>query len=484
MSSLREQTISGIFWTISERFSNLFINFVIGIILARLLSPADYGTVGILMVFIAFSNVFVDSGFSSALIQKKNALASDFSTVFFFNLIVSIILYISIFFCAGLVANFYNQSLLTDLLRVLTLILIINSFSLVQNAQIVKNLNFKVLTKASVLSSVVSGIIGISLAFFGMGVWSLVFKTLSNNIIYTGMLWFFSKWKPSIVFDIKSFKEMFSYGWKLLVSGMLYTFSQNLFYLIIGKIYSPSDLGYYAKANSFSNLASSNITISIQKVTFPTLSRLQDDGVNLLKAYKKLLKSTIFITTFSMGMLFVIAEPSIIILIGEKWRLTIPLLKILCFGGLWYPINSINLNLLQAKGRSDLFLKLSIIKNTIFLLITLIASPFGINILVIVMAIYAFASVWINSFYTKKLIGYSSLKQILDILPSVLIVVFASVSTLILTLFLPEIYWLKLIISTALFSFFYIATSALFNLQELTETKNILINLLKNRNKN
>jgi O-antigen/teichoic acid export membrane protein len=318
------------------------------------------------MVFIAFSNVFVDSGFSSALIQKKNALASDFSTVFFFNLIVSIILYISIFFCAGLVANFYNQSLLTDLLRVLTLILIINSFSLVQNAQIVKNLNFKVLTKASVLSSVVSGIIGISLAFFGMGVWSLVFKTLSNNIIYTGMLWFFSKWKPSIVFDIKSFKEMFSYGWKLLVSGMLYTFSQNLFYLIIGKIYSPSDLGYYAKANSFSNLASSNITISIQKVTFPTLSRLQDDGVNLLKAYKKLLKSTIFITTFSMGMLFVIAEPSIIILIGEKWRLTIPLLKILCFGGLWYPINSINLNLLQAKGRSDLFLKLSIIKNTIF----------------------------------------------------------------------------------------------------------------------
>jgi len=481
MSSLKQKTISGLLWTFTESFANQFISFIFGIILARLLTPEDYGLVGMITVFVVIAQVFIDSGFSSALIQKQDIGNKDYSTVFVFNLSVSVFLYIIVFFGANFVAEFYERAILEDLLKVLALMLIFNALSIVQNTKLLKTLNFKVLTKVTVTSHILSGLIGVIFALTGFGVWSLVIKTITQSIINTGLLWFFSRWKPSFVFDFTSFKTMFNYGYKLLLSGLLDRLYQNIYFLIIGKIFSPATLGYFTRASQFKDLASKNITGTFQKVTFPSLAPLQNDDKALVQAYKKIIKNMMFITSFTMATLFVISEPLIIILIGEKWRASIPLLQLLCFVGVWYPIHALNLNLLKVKGRSDLFLKLEIIKKCIGFPVVIGMSFLGIEYLIIGSICTSIIALWINTYYTGKIVNYKTLQQLWDISPALFIAIISGVLTILISFTLPDIMWLKLILQLIMISGFFYLFSTIFKIKELPEMKNIILQLLRRK---
>jgi len=478
MPTLKQKTVTGLFWTFSETLGNQFSGFIVGIILARILSPTDFGLVGMIMVFVVISQAFVDSGLGSALIQKQDASDEDYSTVFIFNILTSLILYIIIFSVAGFISDFYEQAVLKDILRVVATVLIIDSIALVQRTKLTKDLNFKSLTKISLSSSLISGIAGIVFAFSGFGVWSLIYKTLIQHSLNATLYWFSTNWFPKLVFSKSSFKKLFNFSYKLLLSGLIDRIYKNFYVFIIGKIFSPSDLGYYSRASQFRDMASKQLTSTLQKVTYPVLSKLQDDNTSLMKAYRKVIVTSIFVTSFTMAAIFSISEPLIIVLIGEKWRQSIILLQLLCFAGTLYPIHAINLNLLTVKGRSDLFLRLEIIKKMIGFPVIIGMSFFGIKYMIIAGIGTSFIAFWINTYYTGQLIDYTGFRQMIDILPSLLLGAGSALLTYLISLTLPDIMWLQLIILSLSMTVFYILGSIIFKFEEFYEIKNILIGFL------
>ena len=478
MPTLKQKTVTGLFWTFSETLGNQFSGFIVGIILARILSPTDFGLVGMIMVFVVISQAFVDSGLGSALIQKQDASDEDYSTVFIFNILTSLILYIIIFSVAGFISDFYEQAVLKDILRVVATVLIIDSIALVQRTKLTKDLNFKSLTKISLSSSLISGIAGIVFAFSGFGVWSLIYKTLIQHSLNATLYWFSTNWFPKLVFSKSSFKKLFNFSYKLLLSGLIDRIYNNFYVFIIGKIFSPADLGFYSRASQFRDMASKQLTGTLQKVTYPVLSKLQDDNTSLMKAYRKVIVTSIFVTSFTMAAIFSISEPLIIVLIGEKWRQSIILLQLLCFAGTLYPIHAINLNLLTVKGRSDLFLRLEIIKKMIGFPVIIGMSFFGIKYMIIAGIGTSFIAFWINTYYTGQLIDYTGFRQMIDILPSLLLGAGSALLTYLISLTLPDIMWLQLIILSLSMTVFYILGSIIFKFEEFYEIKNILIGFL------
>lgn len=434
--SLKEKTISGLTWSFIDNFANQSLLFIVSIILARLLTPREFGLIGMTTFFIAISRAFIDSGFTKALIRKNSCTQIDFSTVFYFNLVFGVFFYFILFFSAGVIGRFFNEPQLKLIIQVLGLGLIINSFTIIQRARLIKRIDFKLQTKISVLAVTGSGIIGVTMAYFGYGVWSLIMQSLAGAAFSSLLLWYWNRWKPSFAFSWDSFKEMFSFGSKLLASSLLNTIYHNIYLLVIGKYFSAADLGFYTRADAFKKLPSENLNRVISQVSYPVLSTIQNDLPQLKSVYQKLIKSTMLITFIAMMGLAAVAEPLILTLIGEQWMPSVVYLQLLCFVGMLYPLHAINLNMLNVQGRSDLFLRLEIIKKIMAIPVIIIGILYGIKIMIIGMIINSVIAYILNSYYSGRHIGYSSLMQAKDILPSFMLAFIVGGSVFIVGLFL------------------------------------------------
>ncbi len=406
------------FWSFVDGFVNQGFQFIVGIILARLLSPREFGLIGMLAIFIAISQSFIDCGFSNALIRKANCTQNDYSTIFYFNVSVAIFFYIMLFTFSASIASFFDEPQLKSLIQVLSLSLIVNSFSLIQRTILTKEINFKLQTLVSMVASIGSGVIAITLALAGYGVWSLVALTLSKAVLNSLFLWLWNQWKPAWVFSGESFKELFSFGSKLLVSGLIDTAYRNIYYLIIGKYFSAVELGYYTKADQFRALPSQNLNDIVGRVSYPVLASIRDDVPKLKTAYQKIIRSTMLITFVLMLGLAAVAKPMIVTLIGEKWLPAVIYLQLLCLVGMFYPLHALNLNMLQVQGRSDLFLRLEIIKKTLAVPTIFMGILFGIKTMIIGMLVLSVIAYCLNSYWSGRFIDYSTWEQVKDILPS------------------------------------------------------------------
>lgn len=417
-TSLKNKTVNGMGWSALENLTRLGITFVVSIILARLLSPEEYGLIGILTIFIAIFNTIVDSGFTNALIRKQDATDIDYSTVFFTNLGLSIILAIILFFCAKPIAAFFERSELVSLTRVMSSIVVINALSIVQRVRTTKSIDFKTQTKITFISSIFSGAIGISMAYIGYGVWALVGQQISNQLFSTLLFWIYNRWVPKLVFSWRSFSELWHFGSKLLASSLLATAWNEIYQVVIGKCYSPVTLGLFTRAKQFSDLCSSNLTSVVQRVSYPVLSSIQDDKLRLKSAYKKVIKATMLPTFVLMLGMAACAHSMIYVLIGDQWLNCVPMLQIICSYGMFYPLHALNLNMLQVQGRSDLFLKLEIIKKIIAIGPILLGIFVDVYWMLIGSFVTSIICYYLNAYYSGPFLDYSINEQVKDILPS------------------------------------------------------------------
>ena len=419
--SLKGKTIHGVIWSLIDNVSSSGVIFFVGIILARLLTPEEYGVMAMVSIFIAISNSIIDSGFSSALIRKVKVKPIEYNTVFYFNLLISLLLYICLFFKTPFIALFFREPILCEVMRVIGLILIINALSIIPYTIFVREINFKTQTIISLIASVGSGVIGVWMAFSGQGVWSLVGQQLGRQCLNTLFLWFFCHWKPTVSFSMTAFKEMFGFGSKLLLSGLLDTIYKDIYYIVIGRCFSSSILGQYTRAKQFSMVFSTNLTTVVQRVSFPVLSSIQDDSIRLREAYRKVIKSTMLVSFACMLGLAAIAKPLLILLISDKWLPAVYFLQIVCFSNMLYPLHAINLNILKVKGRSDVFLKLEVIKKVLAIFPILVGVYLGIEMMLWGSVIISVISYFLNAYYSASLINYSVYEQLKDIFPSFIV---------------------------------------------------------------
>lgn len=467
--SLKEKSVSGIIWSTIERFSTQSIQFVIEILMARMLLPSDYGKIGMLAILLAVSRTFIDSGFTNALIQKKNRTEIDFSTVFYFNIVIALALYALIYLTAPLIASFYQIQDLTAIARIISLTLVISSFSSINRTKLVIKVDFKTQAKISFISAVFSGSIGIYLAYNSFGVWALVWQSIINLMIQTLLFYYFVKWKPIFFFSINSFKELFSFGSKLLISNLLSTLYENLYTIVIGKKFKAVELGYYAKADQLVKFPSSNLTFIVTRVSFPVLSSIQDDDERLFLAYKKYLSLSSYLFFPLMVGLATLANPLILILFTAKWEAMVILFQIMCFDWIWDPMCKVNINLLLVKGHSNLILRLEIFKRILSITILIVSIPFGLYWICIGRAFYSFISVYINSYYTEKIIrNLNFISQIKLISPYLILSLSMGIVVFSVTTFLNSII-LKLIIGTLTGILFYISSSYVFKITALMD---------------
>ncbi len=483
MTSLKEKTVKGVSWSAIDTIASSGITFFVGVILARLLPPVEFGVLGMITIFIAISNSIIDSGFSNALIRKSDATQADYNTVFLFNLFLSIILYVVLFIGSPAVSHFFSEPRLINLTRVMGLILIINAFGIIQRTLLVKKVDFKTQAKISFISSICSGVVGIGMALGGLGVWSLVGQQLSRQFLNSLLLWLFSKWRPALEFSKQSFKELFGFGSKLLISGLLVTLYQNIYYIIIGKFYTASLLGQYTRAEQFKTIFTFNFTTVVQRVSYPVLSSIQDDPARLKQAYKRVIKTTMLLSLCGMLSMAAVAKPLIVLLIGEKWLTSVYFLQIICFAGILYPLHAINLNILQVKGRSDLFLKLEIIKKLIAIIPICLGVFLGIKFMLWGSVCNSYIAYFLNSYYSADLINYPTWEQIKDLLPSFGITLFVTGCMWCITLFnFPDI--VTLFVQTGVGTILFISIFEVSRLSEYLELKTIAlsgINKLKTR---
>lgn len=473
MGSLKDKTVKGVFWSAFNRFSTQGIGFVFNIIIARMLLPEDYGVVAILGVFLSIIGCFVDSGFGSALIRKPDRTEEDFSTVFYYNLVVALLCYAVLWFAAPYIASFYDIPLLRSVTRVVGLGIIIGSVQGIMGIKLTIELDFKTKAKISIPANIITGIISLWMAYNGYGVWALVFPGLISGIFSTFMLWLYVRWLPKLVFSWKSFKAMFSYGSKLLASSLLDVTYNNIYPIVIGKFFSSSLLGLYGRADSLAAFPSSNITGILQSVAFPVLSSIQNDEERLSKAYSRFLRMSVFVVFPLMVGLSAVADPFIRILLTDKWEGTIYLLQIICFAIMWYPVHAINLSLLHVKGRSDYFLKLEVIKKIQGVIILCVTIPLGLVAMCYGRIVSSLISLVWNTYYTKKIICYGYFNQMRDIMPVLLHSLVMCVLVHLVVYFMPTL-WLKLVMGIIVGAAYYIGGAYLMKFEELDETLTIL----------
>ena len=423
-SSLKNQVFKGVGWNTIERFSVQGTQFLLQIILARLLLPSDYGIIAMLAIFLGIAQVFVDSGFGNALIQKRVCTNIDYSTVFYYNLVVSIGIYFLFYIISPFVADFYNIPDLKIVMRVISLTIIINALTLVQRTILIKKVDFKSQSKVVFVSVLISGICSVLMAYEGFGVWSLCFQSILNGALQVVFFYFYVKWLPSLTFSIESFKEFFGYGSKILIASIISVIYNNLYTIVIGKKFSARELGYFSRADHFSAFPSSNIGGIISRVSLPVLSKIQDDDVRLRKAYCKLIRYSSFIIFPLMTGLAALSEPLIRVVLGQKWMGIVALLQIMCLGAMWDHLSSLNLNLLYVKGKTSLVLRLEIIKKTIAIIILIISLPFGLYLMCWGRVLYSLIAFYINTYYTNQIIGLPFRHQFLDVIPIALVSIF------------------------------------------------------------
>ena len=478
--SLKHKTVRGVGWSFIDNLSSSGVSFLVGLVLARLLTPSEYGIMAILTIFIAVSNSIVDSGFSNALIRKTDAKRVDCNTVFLFNLVVSGLLYVVLFFAAPAISVFFKEPLLVEVMRGIGWVLIINALGIIPRTLFVKDVNFKTQTKVSLIASVSSGVLGIGMALAGMGVWSLVGQQLSRQLLNTLFLWIYSTWRPIWEFSLQSFRELFGFGSKLLLSGLLDTVFKEIYSLVIGRCYTSAQLGQYTRASQFNQIFSSNLTTVIQRVSYPVLSSIQEESDRLREAYRKVIKSTMLITFACMLGLAAVAKPLIVILIGEKWMPAVGFLQIICFSGMLYPLHAINLNILQVKGRSDLFLKLEIIKKIIAVGPLILGVLLSIEYMLWGSVFTSLIAYFLNSYYSANLINYPTKEQIKDILPTFL-VSFATAAAMWSLTLLSLSNWLLLPLQCLLGIILAVLIYERLHLPEYVEVKQLTLSLLRRK---
>ena len=479
--TIKKKAVDGLFWSFIDSIAGQGIQFIVALILARILSPNDFGLIGMLAVFIAISESFINSGFSQALIRKQSCTQKDLSTVFYFNLIVAVIFYGILFISSKSISVFFNEPKLQSLIKVLGLSLILNSISLIHRTLLTKKLKFKLQARISVVTSILSGAVAIGFAYNGFGVWSLVILSLCRFGINSLLLWFWSVWRPVLVFSLKSFNELFAFGSKLLLSGLIDTIYRNVYNLVIGKFFSAKQLGFYTRADQFKMITSQNLQSIISRVSFPLLSQIQDDTERLKVTYQKLLKSTMFITFFLMLGMGAVAESMIVTLIGEKWLVSVEYLQLLCFVGMLYPIHALNLNILNVKGRSDLFLKIEIIKKIIEVPVIVIGIFWGIKIMIIAMIINSIIAYFLNSFWSGKLIAYPAKEQLKDIFPSLIMALSVNLFVFVLGNCLDLSPLLLLIVQVATGVIITILICELIRFEEYLYIKKTILDTLKKK---
>ena len=480
-SELKQKTVKGLVWNTIQNFTNHGVEFLLMLFMARLLGPKEYGLIGLTTIFLAISGTFINSGFSSALIRKKNCTNDDYSTVFIFNLFISVVCYLIIFIIAPYVGNFYNEPILCPILRVLGLQLIIYAFCAVQDTILTKNIDFKKKTKITILKNVTSGLIGLLCAYLGFGVWALIIQTLTASTLLSIMLWSTTEWYPNLHFSKKSFKELFDYGSKLLLSSLINTAYGQIYPIVIGKFFSAATLGNFSRARHWGSLGSANLTNILQGVTFPVLAKVQDDNKRLENIYRRMIRTSCFIVFPTMVGMSAVAKPLTLVMIGDKWEFSAYLLQIICFAMMWYPVHALNLNLLKVKGRSDLFLKIEIIKKFVGVCILCISIPLGIIAMCYFRILSSLIALFINTYYTGKLINVGYLKQMRDIAPTFLLSMTMWGVVLFSIQFISNKY-IQLPMGVLIGALTYLAGAYIFKFSELKEVI-VMYNDIKNRNK-
>lgn len=475
--SLKDKTVKGVGWSAIDNIAQYAVSFVVSIVLARLLSPDDYGLIGIVAIFTAVCNTLINYGLSSALIRKKDVTEDDYSTIFVVNLTMSIGLYGIIFLCAPLIAKFFGREELLLLTRVSSVSMIIGALSLVQQTRLTKKIDFKTQTKITLIASISSGLIGILMAIMGCGVWALVAQGIISTGVRTVFLWVYNHWIPRLYFSKKSFNELFGFGWKLMLSSLLDSIWKELYQVVVGKYYSPATLGQYTRAKHFSQMFSTNLTNVIQRVSYPVLSDIQDDRERMVSAYRKIIKTTMFVTAASMFALAAVSEPLIYCLIGPKWHEAAVFLPLICFTGSLYPLHAINLNMLQLQGRSDVFLILEIIKKIIAIAPLCVGIFVGIMPMLWISLVTSIISFFLNSSYSGKLIGYSSWMQIKDIAPSFGVATIMALSVYFLK-YLPLSNWVILPLQILIGAAVFFAVNRIVKLEEFEELKMIIFGII------
>ena len=478
-TSLKTKAIKGTLWSAIDRLSVQIINFGLSLAIARLLDPSDYGIIAMTMLFITLSNVFVDSGFANALVRKNDRTETDNSTVFYFNIAVGVAVYAIMWVASPLIARFYNMPLLENVLRVTALVVPLYSFSIVQQAILTINIDFKSQAKISVLAALVSGVVGLVLAYNGAGVWSLTVQMVSAAFIRMTMLWIFVKWKPSQPFSKESFRELFSFGSKLLLANIVVAISNNITTLIIGKKFSSKQLGFYNRAEQISYFPVSNLTAVLQRVTFPVFSKMQDDMMTLRNNYLKIVRLTSLLSFLILGLLFVVAEPLVELVLTSKWLPSVGLLQILIIGIAWWPFFALNINILQVVGYSKYVLAIECAKATINLIAIFVAIPFGIEAVCISLSITAFVNSFIYTHFTKKAISVTWLNQVKVMLPHV-IAALVSVVVAGLVICGAENLWIKIILGCVMYMTVYVATLYVIDKSEI-KTLRATLNDLKRK---
>jgi len=484
MASLKQKSITGMIWTVSERLGLQAVGLLISIILARLLEPSQFGLISMLAIFTAVAQSILDSGFGSALIQKKDADQTDASSIFFFNLILGVVLAGILSLAAPLIGEFFDQPTLVPITRFLSLTLIINAFSLVQTSLLTKAMDFKAQMKVSLLATIASGVIGIVMAYQGFGVWALVTQKISRSFFQAILLWVFNTWRPSFILSLTSLKTMFSFGSRLLASGLLDSIFRHLYQAFIGRVFSATSLGYYSKALSFESAATQATSGALSKVLYPALSSVQDDDQTLKKAYRKTIRLSLFIHFPLMIGLLAIADPLFRFLLTDKWSASIPYFQILCIIGLFYPLHVLNLNILKVKGRSDLFFRLEIIKKVIVIVAIAVTYRWGVMGLLYGRIATSLIGYFLNSYYSGHLIDYSQWDQIKDLMPSFVTALVMGAIMYLVGLIPTESLILKIIIQTITGISFYYLLSFRASASELKEVRSIVTGVAQNILKN
>ncbi len=475
--SIRNKTIKGVGWSAADAFLGQGITFLVGLVLARLLSPEEYGLIGICLIFTTVLNGVVDSGFSSALIRKKDATNDDYNTMFITNLVISFVLYIGLYFASPYISTFFDRTELTPLIRVLGVVLIINALSITQNTILTKRIDFKTKTKVSLISATISGVVGIAMAYSGLGVWALISQVLTKQLLYTICLWIFNRWWPDFTFSRESFRYMWGFGSKMMLSGLLDNIWKQLYQVVVGKFYSPATLGQYTRSKEYANIFSANLTSIVQRVSYPALAEIQDDKSRMIAAYRKVIKVTMFVTCVCMISIGAVAEPLIYCLIGPKWHEAATYLPLICITMSLYPLHAINLNMLQIQGRSDIFLYLDIIKK----IIGIIPLAMGIFMDIYWMLIGSIAtgiiSFFLNSYYTGRRLGYTSWMQLRDVSASYAVAFTIAIAVYFLK-YLPLSYWAILPIQIVIGVSVGIIVCERLQLTEYKEIKNIIFSAI------
>ncbi len=458
MADLKKKTISGVIWGGIENFSTLFIQFVCNIIIARILSPSDFGLIGMLSIFIALGQIILDGGFGQALIRKQNATDIDYSSVFYVNLLLGFSFYGIFYSLSGAIADFFDASELKKIARIAFIVIPLNSIGLIQYTLLTKKMDFKVLSKVSITSAILSGILGIAIAFYYQNVWALVIQIVSFYLFRMALLWIIGKWWPKPVISLKSIRELFSFSMNLLLMNVIGVVFNNIYTLFIGKVYNPAELGYYSQADRIQKVPSSSLTNVIQRVSFPVFSTIQNDNERLKINHRKIMKMSCFIIFPIMFFLIVTAKDLFDLLLTEKWRPAVIYFQLLCITGALYPAQSISLNLLSVKGNGRIILSTEILRKIILIVILIITIRFNMIVLMYGQVLFSVIALLIAFYYGGREIGLKVYTQIVDMIPvficSMLMMVLVYVTGMLLSDFSI---WLRLTVqSLCAFSSYYL----------------------------